>query len=60
LSKILKGYISGWVAISIDYKKVVASAPTMKELDKKLKKLGNPKVVLIPGMEDYGPIIATL
>ncbi|OGY09843.1 MAG: hypothetical protein A2782_03600 [Candidatus Blackburnbacteria bacterium RIFCSPHIGHO2_01_FULL_43_15b] len=57
LTKILKGYTSGWVALSADYKKVVASAPNLTSLNAKLKKLGDPKVILIQAGWSYNTYI---
>ncbi|MBI4028751.1 MAG: hypothetical protein HY376_00060 [Candidatus Blackburnbacteria bacterium] len=57
LTKILKGYTSGWVALSADYKKVIVWASSLKVLNRKLEKMGNPRVVLLPGMRSYGPLI---
>ncbi len=45
-SNILLPYENKWVAITFDGKKVVASASTVKELDRKLKKVKNEKVML--------------
>lgn len=53
LTKVLNGYTSGWVALSRDYKRVVAAASSLKTLDVKLKKLKNPKVVLIQASDNY-------
>ena len=53
LTKLLKPYKSGWVALSRNYKKVIASAPTLEKMDNKLKKLGNPDIVLISASENY-------
>ena len=53
LTKLLKEYKSGWVALSKNYKKVVTSARSLKELDRKLEKLNNPQVVLISASKNY-------
>lgn len=53
LTKILKPYKSGWVAVSKDYKKAVAAAATLELLDEELKKLKSPHVVLIPASKNY-------
>lgn len=39
LVKVLKGYNSGWVSISKDSKKILASDKTLKGLLKKLSKI---------------------
>jgi len=53
LTKPLKGYTSGWVSISKDYKKVVVSGRTLKSLLKKLKKMGNPDGYIMKAVKDY-------
>lgn len=53
LSTLLKNYSTGWVAITSDYKKIVVSGKTLKEVTKKIneKKLSN--VVLISASKNY-------
>lgn len=53
LTKPLKGYTSGWVSISKNYKKVIASGRTLKSLLKKLDKMGNPGGYLMKAAKDY-------
>jgi len=53
LAKILKNYTSGWVSISKDYKKVIASGRTLKTLLQKLEKMGNPDGYLMRAAKDY-------
>jgi len=53
LTKTLKNYTSGWVSISKDYKKVIASAKTLKALIKKLDKKGSPDGYLMKAAKDY-------
>lgn len=53
LAKILKKYNSGWVSISKDYKKVIASGKTLKVLLQKLVKMGNPDGYLMKAAKDY-------
>lgn len=53
LVKVLKGYTSGWVSISRDYKKVIASGKNLNSLLKKLEKMGNPKGYLMKAAKDY-------
>ena len=53
LTKLLKPYKSGWVALSENYRKVIASAETLEKMDEKLKKLDDPDVVLISASENY-------
>lgn len=53
LSKLLKKFSSGWVAITSDYKKVVASGKTLKEITQKMEKEGRDDVVLISASKNY-------
>lgn len=53
LAKILKNYTSGWVSISRDYKKVIASGRTLRTVLEKLDKMGNPDGYLMKAAEDY-------
>lgn len=53
LSKLLRGFSSGWVAVSSDYKNVVASGKTLKEVTKKAQKEKRSDVVLIPVAKNY-------
>jgi hypothetical protein len=53
LSKLLKNFSSGWVAITSDYKKVVASGKTLKEVTEEVKKQNRDDVVLIPAAKNY-------
>ncbi|PJC27956.1 hypothetical protein CO054_02735 [Candidatus Shapirobacteria bacterium CG_4_9_14_0_2_um_filter_39_11] len=53
LAKILKNYTSGWVSISKNYKKVIASGRTLRVLLQKLEKMGNPDGYLMRAAKDY-------
>lgn len=53
LSKLLKNFSSGWVAITSDYKKVIAFGKTLKEVTKEVKKQNRDDVVLIPASKNY-------
>ena len=53
LAKILKNYTSGWVSISKDYKRVIASGKTLKSLLVKLAKKKNPDGYLMRAVKDY-------
>ncbi len=53
LSKLLKNFSSGWVAITSDYKKVVASGKSLKEVTDKVNKQNRDDVVLIPAARNY-------
>lgn len=57
LRKTLKNYKSGWVSISQDYKKVIASARSLKSLLAKLEKLGNPKGYIMKAAKDYSSYV---
>lgn len=52
LTKILTGK-TGWVSISRDNKKIVAQAKTLKDLVRKLKKMGNPDGYIMIASSDY-------
>lgn len=53
LSTILKDSPLGWIAITSDYKKVVASGKTLKEVTAKVQKLNRTDVVLILASKNY-------
>jgi hypothetical protein len=54
LSKTLKKYKNGWVAISKDYKEVLFSAPNFNALMNKIDRPGKKdNVILIPASENY-------
>lgn len=57
LIKTLKGYTSGWVSISKDYKKVIASGKTLDTLLKKLDNMENPDGYLMKVAKDYSGYI---
>jgi hypothetical protein len=59
LSKILKSYTSGWVSISKDYSRVIASGKTLKTLIQKLNKMGNPEGYLMKAAKDYSSYIGS-
>ncbi len=59
LSKILKNFSSGWVAITPDYKRVVASGRTLKEVTDKVLKEKQDDVVLIPASKNYRGFITS-
>ncbi|OGY32605.1 MAG: hypothetical protein A3A57_01205 [Candidatus Woykebacteria bacterium RIFCSPLOWO2_01_FULL_41_12] len=52
LEKILKNHKSGWVAVSKDYKEVVATGQTIKEVTDNLEKTGK-EGVLVPAADNY-------
>jgi predicted RNase H-like HicB family nuclease len=53
LTDLLKKFTKGWVAISADYEKVVASGKTLKEVSEKVESLQEKDVVLISAADDY-------
>lgn len=59
LSKLLKNFSSGWVAITSDYKKVVASGKTLKEITDKVSKEKQDDIVLIPASKNYRGFITS-
>jgi len=54
--KLLKNYSSGWVAISSDFKKVVASGKTLKQAKKGVKK-NKQSVYYFPAAKSYPQMI---
>lgn len=56
LVKLLKGYKSGWVGISEDFKSVIVSGKSLKEARKKAEKL-NKKVYFFPVEKSYGNFV---
>lgn len=53
LSKTLKNHSSGWVAITSDYKKIIASGKTLREVTDKVMEAKQTNVVLIPASKNY-------
>lgn len=53
LSKLLKKFSSGWVAITADYKKVVATGKSLKEITAKIEKQRRDDIVLISASKNY-------
>lgn len=53
LSKLLKNFSSGWVAVTSDYKKVVASGKTLKEVTARATKQKRDDVILVPASKNY-------
>ncbi len=53
LSKVLKNFSSGWVAITADYKKEVASGKSLKEISRAVGKQKRDDVVLISVAKNY-------
>lgn len=59
LSKLLRKFSSGWVAITSDYKNVVASGKTLKEVTDKVAKEKRDDVVLISAAKNYRGYVTT-
>lgn len=59
LTKVLKGVTSGWVAISADYKKLVAKGKDLKTLRNKIKDAPSGSVVLMPVVKSFRNIVPT-
>ena len=57
LTKVLKDVKSGWVAISSDYKKLVARGEGYKEVRDKVKKLPSGSVVLMPVVKNFRNVV---
>ena len=53
LFKTLKGHTSGWVSLSKDKRKVIASGRTLKALLRKLEQEGNPDGYLMKASKDF-------
>lgn len=53
LSRILKDFSSGWIAVSSDYKKVVASGKDLNEVTQAVEKQKRNDVVLISAAKNY-------
>lgn len=53
LSKLLKNFSSGWVAVTTDYKRVIASGKTLKEVTSKVEKQRRDDVILISASKNY-------
>lgn len=53
LSKLLSKFSSGWVAVTSDYKKVVATGKTLKDVSYEITKLNRDDVVLISASKNY-------
>lgn len=57
LSRLLKGISSGWVAVSADYRKVVAKGKNFKEASKKVGELPRGSVFLMPVVKSFRNIV---
>lgn len=54
--KLLKGYTSGWVAISSDYTKVIIAGKTLKEVMNKAQQMKD-KLYYFPVGESYSEFV---
>ncbi len=59
LAKVLKNHTIGWISISKDHKKVIASGKSLKMLIQKLNKMGNPEGYLMKAARDYSNYIGS-
>ncbi|OGH20010.1 MAG: hypothetical protein A3D74_01300 [Candidatus Levybacteria bacterium RIFCSPHIGHO2_02_FULL_37_13] len=59
LVKLLKGYASGWVGISSDFKSVLVSGKNLKEAREKARKIKK-KVYFFPAGESYGNFVGKI
>lgn len=53
LATVLSRYKTGWVSLSLDYQRVLASGKTLQEVARQLSKKGNPDGVLMRAAKDY-------
>jgi len=53
LVPLLQKFSRGWVAVSVDYKKVIATGRTLRSVSEKVKEEGSPKVILMPVARNY-------
>lgn len=56
LTKVIKKYTSGWLALSPDYKKVVGYGKTVKKAATNAQSQGIKDPVLMRAAKSYGPI----
>ncbi len=56
LTKIIKKYTSGWLALSPDYKKVVGHGKTIDKAISEAKSQGVKEPVLMRAAKSYGPV----
>ncbi len=56
LTRVIKKYTSGWLALSPDYKKVVGHAQTVEKAVDQAKSGGVKNPVLMRAAKSYGPI----
>ena len=53
LTRLLKKFSSGWVAITPDYKSVVTSGRTLKEVTNRVKKMERDDAILMSVSKNY-------
>lgn len=56
LTKVLKGYTSGWVALSPDYKKVVGYGRTLKSASQRAEAEGFKNAIFMRAFKKYRPM----
>lgn len=59
LVKLLRGYKSGWIGISSNFKSVLVDGKTLKEARKKANKIKQ-KIYFFPAGESYGNFIGEI
>ncbi len=57
LTKILKRYTKGWLALSQDYKKVVGRGNTIRKALDQAKSSGVDDPIILRAAKSYGPIV---
>lgn len=60
LSKLLKNFSSGWVAITSDYKEVVASGKSLEEVSQSVEKQNRNDVILISASKNYRGFVTSV
>lgn len=56
LTKVIKKYTSGWIALSPDYKKVVGHGKSIDKASSEAKSHGIDEPILMRASKSYGPI----
>lgn len=56
LTKTIKKYTAGWLALSPDYKKVVGHGKTIKSASNQAKSVGVSEPIMMRASKTYGPI----
>ena len=56
LTKVIKKYTSGWIALSPDYKKVVGHGKSLAKAESQAKSNGVNEPVFMRAAKSYGPM----